>query len=153
MLVLGSKVTVWEAAVPSYTALSLCYFLFSIFFFTYFTSWSQPPLLFSQSHPYKSVPPFPPSPYPQRRRAPLGALSWDIYSQQDKAHPLLPRPNQAVQVEGMSHGRGHRPRQPPLHLLEDPYEDQLGPVPDVWLWVSASASIRCWVKPLRRQSC
>jgi hypothetical protein len=25
--------------------------------------------------------------------------------------------------------------------------------PDVWLWVSASVSIRCWMKPLRRQLC
>jgi hypothetical protein len=28
-----------------------------------------------------------------------------------------------------------------------------GALPDVWLWVSTSVSIHCWMKPLRRQLC
>jgi len=43
---------------------------------------------------------------------------------------------------------------PPAHsLLSSHFIKTLQAPPAVWLWVSASVSIRCWMKPLRRQLC
>ena len=38
-------------------------------------------------------------------------------------------------------------------VLPQLFHKSLQAPPDVWLWVSASVSISCWMKPLRRQLC
>ena len=104
---------------------SILFSFHNLFIFIYITHQSQPLLLSSQFCPYKFLPPILPHLLLRKGEAPLGyhpTLRHPVSARLSASSSTEAQP--CSQVKRRDPMAGNSQRQPPLQLLENPYEDQ-----------------------------